>query len=142
MLISLFPMRPMRPVGLRRTSIVSYAMSRPKTMARPRPISKVVIKPTMDDNNSVNVLFAFITAVSMLVMSNNALATPDDVKIDESDIVEDVIEIGYDNNHIVNAIINIVHEIENVITLYEENKLDQTALDNIDVQIKMLREMI
>jgi hypothetical protein len=134
-------MRPVKPVRLRRTSIVSYAMSRPKTIARPRPISKVVIKPTMDENNSVNVLFAFITAVSMLVMSNNALATPDDnriIKIDESDIVEDV----NDNKHIVNAIINIIHEIENVITLYEENKLDQTALDNIDVQIKMLREMI
>jgi len=138
---SLFQMRPVKPVRLRRTSIVSYAMSRPKTIARPRPISKVVIKPTMDENNSVNVLFAFITAVSMLVMSNNALATPDDnriIKIDESDIVEDV----NDNKHIVNAIINIIHEIENVITLYEENKLDQTALDNIDVQIKMLREMI
>ena len=138
---SIFQMRPVKPVRLRRTSIVSYAMSRPKTIARPRPISKVVIKPTMDENNSVNVLFAFITAVSMLVMSNNALATPDDnriIKIDESDIVEDV----NDNKHIVNAIINIIHEIENVITLYEENKLDQTALDNIDVQIKMLREMI
>jgi 4-aminobutyrate aminotransferase-like enzyme len=117
-------------------------------------------------SNSIGMLVSFVTAMSMAIMSGHANAAANKMDkvenmrvenvqmveqrisdIEEKelpDIVENVSNLGHENKDVMNAIIKVVEDIENVITQCEENKLDTDAveaLNNVDVQLQMIRNM-